>query len=272
MSEVNSVQIPLYNRSDPALWFIMCESTFALAKPQPITQSITKYNYCVSNLPPEIASLMRDVLMNPDANDPYLALKTQLINRSGESSQQEIRHLLSGEELGSRKPSDLLRSMKRRAESLNVPDKLMLELFLQRLPSAVQTILAAVSDLTLAKAAEIADRILEVTPSPVETFAVSNSDEQSIEQRLFREIEKINERIDSLSFSRVDLHFAETEVVLGTDRNLEIETLPFVGIIGVLEINVELKNASNHALGRETKPAKNRGDIFFASNFTSPVH
>lgn len=202
MSEVNSVQIPLYNRSDPALWFIMCESTFALAKPQPITQSITKYNYCVSNLPPEIASLMRDVLMNPDANDPYLALKTQLINRSGESSQQEIRHLLSGEELGSRKPSDLLRSMKRRAESLNVPDKLMLELFLQRLPSAVQTILAAVSDLTLAKAAEIADRILEVTPSPVETFAVSNSDEQSIEQRLFREIEKINERIDSLSFSR----------------------------------------------------------------------
>ncbi|GFS84849.1 uncharacterized protein TNCV_2957321 [Trichonephila clavipes] len=84
--------------------------------------------------------------------------------------------------------------MKRRAESLNVDDKLMMELFLQRLPSSFQTILAAVSDLTLNKAADIADRILEVSPSPIETFAVSNKKEQRSETKLFREIEKINEK------------------------------------------------------------------------------
>ncbi|GBO30027.1 hypothetical protein AVEN_146708-1 [Araneus ventricosus] len=93
--------------------------------------------------------------MKPDATDPYSQIKNELINRSGESSQQEIRKLLSGEELGNRKPSELLRNMKRRAESLNVADNLMLELFLQRLPSSVQTILAVVSELTLDKAAEI---------------------------------------------------------------------------------------------------------------------
>lgn len=202
MSEVTAVQIPLYNRSDPALWFVMCESTFALATPKPVTESITKYNYVVSHLPPEIASLVRDILMKPDNTDPYLKLKTELINRSGESSQQEIRKLLSGEELGSRKPSELLRHMKRRAESLSVPDGLMLELFLQRLPSSVQTILAAVSKLTVDKAAEIADRILEVTPSPVENFAVSRSENDTTETRLFREIEKLNKRIDRLSTSR----------------------------------------------------------------------
>ncbi|GBN95167.1 Retrovirus-related Pol polyprotein from transposon opus [Araneus ventricosus] len=103
MSEVGAVQIPVYNRSDPALWFIMCESTFKLAVPKPITESVTKFNYVVSHLPPEVASLVRDILMNPDATDPYTHLKTELINRSGESSQQEIRQRLSGEELGKRK-------------------------------------------------------------------------------------------------------------------------------------------------------------------------
>ncbi|GFX28050.1 transposon Ty3-G Gag-Pol polyprotein [Trichonephila clavipes] len=60
--------------------------------------------------------------------------------------------------------------MKRRTESLNVDKNLMMELFLQRLPSSVQTILAVVSDLTLNKTTDIVDRILEVTPSPIETF------------------------------------------------------------------------------------------------------
>ncbi|GFQ85036.1 uncharacterized protein TNCT_217651 [Trichonephila clavata] len=138
--------------------------------------------------------------MHPDATYPYAQIKNELINRSGESSQQEIRKLLLGEELGSRKPSELLRNMKRRAESLNVDVKLMTELFLQRLPSSVQTILAAVSDLTLDKAADIADRIFEVSPSPIETFSVSK--EQSLESKLFREIEKLNQRIDRLAISR----------------------------------------------------------------------
>ncbi|GFQ65943.1 uncharacterized protein TNCT_628431 [Trichonephila clavata] len=92
--------------------------------------------------------------------------------------------------------------MKRRAESLNVDDKLMTELFLQRSPSSVQTILAAVSDLTLDKAADIADRIFEVSPPPIEIFSVSNKKEQSLESKLFREIEKLHKRIDRLSISR----------------------------------------------------------------------
>ncbi|GBM27016.1 hypothetical protein AVEN_256946-1 [Araneus ventricosus] len=101
MSEIGAVQIPVYNRSDPALWFNMCESTFKLVVTKPITESVTKFNYVVSHLPLEVASLVRDIFMNPDPTDPYTYSKT-LINRSGESSQQEIRQLLSGEELGTR--------------------------------------------------------------------------------------------------------------------------------------------------------------------------
>ena len=45
MSDINAVQIPLYNRLDRTLWFIMCESTFALATPKAIIESVTKYNF-----------------------------------------------------------------------------------------------------------------------------------------------------------------------------------------------------------------------------------
>ncbi|GBN62927.1 hypothetical protein AVEN_233770-1 [Araneus ventricosus] len=88
MPEVGAVQIPVYNRSYPALWFIMCESTFKLAVPKPITESMNKFNCVISHLPPEVASLVRDILMNPDATDTYTYLKTELIYKSGESSQK----------------------------------------------------------------------------------------------------------------------------------------------------------------------------------------
>lgn len=89
MTEVSATQIPIYNRSDPALWFIMYESTIALAitaLPKAITESMTKYNYVVLNLPPDVASLIHDILVKLDATDPYENLK----KHSGDSPQLEI--------------------------------------------------------------------------------------------------------------------------------------------------------------------------------------
>ncbi|GBN35063.1 hypothetical protein AVEN_240853-1, partial [Araneus ventricosus] len=248
----------------------MCKSTFKLAVPKPITESVTKFNYVVSHLPPEVASLVRDILMNPDATDPYTHLKTELINRSGESSQQEIRQPLSGEELGTRKPSELLRNMKRRAETLKVPETFMLELFLLRLPTSVQTILAAVTDLTLEKAAEISDRILEVTPIPMEIHAVNKNNSNSMEEKLLCEIEKLNARIDKLEFSRSRSPFRRNRSNQRSRGNSQIRL--FAGIIVVSEKTANLKNAFRLVIFRETKTAKNRRDMFFASDITSPVH
>lgn len=200
MAEANAVKIPPYNFGDPALWLLMCESTFELGTPKPITESKTKFNYVVSHLPPEVASMIRDVIATPSKEDPYLHVKTELIKRSGESSHQAIRKLLVGEELGDRKPSELLRIMRRRAEAHNVPDELMLELFNQHMPRAVQTILAALTDVSLDKAAEIADRVVEVTPIPVSDCSVSSVN--SIEDKLLAEIKKLHIRIDALSRSR----------------------------------------------------------------------
>ncbi|GFU66298.1 transposon Ty3-G Gag-Pol polyprotein [Trichonephila clavipes] len=182
----------------------MCESTFALATPKPITESITKYNYIVSHIPPDIASLVRDILIKPDATDPYGNLKTELINHS-------------------------------------------------------------------AKAAEISDRIFEVTPTPVETYAISGASATITEDRLFREIEKLNKRIDSLSFSRSRSPYRYNKHYHRNNRS-KSRILPYAGIIAVLVKGVKEDKFVKSVLGRETIPAKSRGDLFFASGVTLPVH
>ncbi|GFX59231.1 transposon Tf2-6 polyprotein [Trichonephila clavipes] len=80
---------------------------------------------------------------------------------------------------GDRKPSELLRTMNRRAASHNVPKELMLELFLQQLPTSVQIILTFITPITVEKAAEVADRILVVgTPNvSLSTNAIASSSE-----------------------------------------------------------------------------------------------
>lgn len=166
MGETAAVLIPPFIRADPSLWFHMLESTFALATPKAITDTKTKYNYVVANLPPDTATAVRDVIMQPDATDPYADLKAKIILRCGESKTEEIRRLLAGELLGDRKPSELLRDMKRRAESHKLEDSLLFELFNQALPLNVQTILASIDSLTCEKAAEIADKILAVQNIP----------------------------------------------------------------------------------------------------------
>ncbi|GFW57508.1 transposon Tf2-9 polyprotein [Trichonephila clavipes] len=194
MAEITAVKIPPYNFSDPQLWFSTCERTFALGVPKAITDTCTKFNYIVSNLPPEATANVRDLIITRNETDPYGTIKAQLIQRTGESSQQEIRKLLTGEELGDRMPSQLLRTMNRRAASHNVPKDLMLELFLRQLPTSVQTILASITPITVEKAAEVADKILEVsTPNvSLSTKAIASSSEN----RILQEIERLHNRID----------------------------------------------------------------------------
>lgn len=61
MAEVGAVKILTYNFIDSALWFMMCESTFKLGVPKPVTDSKIKYNYIVAFLLPEAASVVRNI-------------------------------------------------------------------------------------------------------------------------------------------------------------------------------------------------------------------
>ncbi|KAG8175695.1 hypothetical protein JTE90_013104 [Oedothorax gibbosus] len=139
------------------------------------------------------------------------------------------------------------------------------------MPTSMQTILAAVSDLNVDKTAEIADRILEVTPTPTTIFSVSGTN-SSFEERLSGEINKLNKRVDLINWhlAKVDLRFA------GTGFEPADEVCPitgiFVGTSADLVVSAGKRNVFHHVHIRETPTAESRGGIFFAQwHFPSPV-
>ncbi|GFU75342.1 hypothetical protein TNCV_3510271 [Trichonephila clavipes] len=170
--ETAAVVIPRFIQRDPALWFYMIESTFELASPKPITESKTKYNYAVSHLPPDIATVVRDVIIQPDISDPYSELKAKIIERCSENKTQEIRRLLAA------------------------------------MPVPVQTILASISPITSDKASEVADRILAISPHAINAVSASGASPSSVTDRrsstdmLLDEVKALRKEVADLRRSR----------------------------------------------------------------------
>ncbi|KAF8785995.1 hypothetical protein HNY73_011475 [Argiope bruennichi] len=68
-----------FNYADPQFWFFMVEAKFELVVSTPITASKTKFNFCVTHIPPEAESTLRDIIINPDEEDPY-QLKAEILD------------------------------------------------------------------------------------------------------------------------------------------------------------------------------------------------
>lgn len=158
-------------RANPTIWFIQLESQFTLAN---ITASITKYHHLVASLQPEELAIVGDIISSPPADDPYAALKARLVNQYAVSEDSRLRELVSGMQLGDKKPSRLLLEMRSKAGA-QVGDDLLKTLFIQRLPAHVQQILA-ISDDKLDKLAEMADGIMAATGPPAFIQNVQNDD------------------------------------------------------------------------------------------------
>ena len=105
-----------------------------------VTRQLTKFHYVADSLTPEMAADVRDILIRPPEDEPNDTLKEVLTRRTTLSASKRLEQLLSAEELGDRKPTQLLRRMQQLLgdKSPLMDDKL----FIQLLPPSIRVVLA----------------------------------------------------------------------------------------------------------------------------------
>eukprot|EP00794_Sanderia_malayensis_P013035 gene13035-biopygen10394 len=188
-----SLKLPPFWPNDPVVWFAQVEALFTTRR---ITTQSTKFSFVISSLPPEIAQEIRDLLLQPPADEPYEHLKAELIKRTSASEQKRLHQLLISEELGDRKPSQLLRRMRQLLADSRLEDKILRQLFLQRLPTNAQLILASSADtVSIEQLASLADKILEVALPGNSVSAMSTT----ITPTPSRDIQNLQAQISALT-------------------------------------------------------------------------
>ena len=188
------IKLPPFWSKDPELWFAQIEAQFST---QGITISKTKFDHVVSCLSPEFATEVLDLLLCPPSENPYEMLKEQLTKWTSDSEQCRIKELLSVEEIGNRKPTEVLRRIQQLLGGMaaTMDDTLIRELFLQRLPPNVRMVLTpSASALSLNQLAELADRIVEA--SPTSTISAVNQDTTT---KLADQVTQLTERLNTLA-------------------------------------------------------------------------
>ncbi|XP_037555559.1 uncharacterized protein LOC119432468 [Dermacentor silvarum] len=181
---VATLKLPEFWQSDSELWFLSVEPLFRRHR---VTSQTARYDYVIGALPPAVIAI--------------------LIRRTAESEKRRLQQLLTAEEIGDRKPTELLRRMRHLIgdQSAALDASILRELFLQRLPQQVRMILSVSSTVTLNSLAQMADKTMDVgTPaiSGIERqrdsslFAQVHGDRLD---RLLQANEELNRKVDQLA-------------------------------------------------------------------------
>ncbi|CAG9820036.1 unnamed protein product [Phaedon cochleariae] len=191
-----SVKLPPFWKNDPKLSFIQLEAQFQLSG---INRDITKYNHVVSAIDTEILQQVADFVTNPPITHKYEGIKDRLINTFSDSNERKLRKLLSEIELGDKKPSQLLNEMIRLGSN-SIPADLTKTLWMQRLPTHIQSVLTTSSD-SIENLAKMADKIAEIEQP--RTFAVEQNQNNltGVIQQLVQEIAELKANYNNLDNS-----------------------------------------------------------------------
>lgn len=155
------IQVPAFWPDHPDLWFHQIEAKFNLNR---ITAESTKYRWVVAGLEAKYAREVIDIISQvPLPPNPYTLIKTKLIERLTESRQARLHQLLAGEELGDRRPSQVLRHL--RTHDPLVPEDIVRTVWLDHLPTVLKAALITQITLPLEGLGQMADSIHEVIGS-----------------------------------------------------------------------------------------------------------
>lgn len=152
-----SARIPDFWVDMPRLWFAQFESVMDPQK----QGDAAKYNMVVAKLNRDALQQVGDLTLSPPEDSKYSAIKTRLLTAYEESAERQFHKLVSEMDLGSQRPSQLLRKMSELARNTNVSTDALRRLWISRLPGAVKAVLSVAQDTKLDNLALIADKVME---------------------------------------------------------------------------------------------------------------
>ena len=154
-------RIATFYASDVDLWFNQIDTQFALHQ---IDDDDERYSLTCAALSGEIASDVRDVLLQPFRSNKYDSLKAILIERRGLTTPERVNKVISGEKIGSDIPSRFLRRLQKTAgfgTKAVVGKAVIRQAFIRQMPASIRAHLATQPDsASLESLAVLADRAL----------------------------------------------------------------------------------------------------------------
>ena len=166
-------KIPPFLIKDPVIWFIQVEATFEAAR---ITEQKTKAHHVIMSLDAEAITCCRDLIAEPDINEPYTKLKQRIIENFSASAESQLRQLIKGQVLTSGKPSQILSRLRNLNSDKRCDDAVIKTVFFEHLSPHIRSILATTESTDLDKLAKMADKIVETVGDSAQCAAVSSSE------------------------------------------------------------------------------------------------
>lgn len=148
-------------------WFYYIENEFII---QGIVDQRIMFQATLRSLNSQLCEEVTPEMANAATPNPYDLLKSALLKRLALTDRQRADELFREIELGSTKPTQLLRRMRQLLNGQQLEERLLRQLFLQRLPAQAQTALAACRSASLEELAETADAVLEAIGLPINSI------------------------------------------------------------------------------------------------------
>ena len=194
------VPIPKLDKDQVETWFLQLDHWFYINN---VTEKM-KFGTVIASLDAKVVSQVHNAIKNPPPVKQYENLKEAVLAAYAESSQQRFQKLVSGIQLGDRRPSHLLNELRQVSDTAD--EKLLKNFWLSRLPLHARTIVSA-SKGDLSELAAVADAVMDsmnlsvnqaAINQPVQYEPQSNGDLMQIQQQL----QDLTRQVQQLSLHR----------------------------------------------------------------------
>ncbi|XP_018316617.1 uncharacterized protein [Mycetomoellerius zeteki] len=125
------------------------------------------------SLDAEVIACCRDLIAEPDADEPYTRLKERIIESFSASTESQLRQLIKGQVLTSGKPSQILSRLRNLNPDKRCDEAVLKTIFFEYLSPCVRGILVSSECTELDKLAKMVDKIAETSNESAQCAAAS---------------------------------------------------------------------------------------------------